>query len=49
MAYGHSFEKFEQKKIQLECKKKKQNLGEVYAVSNSSKPSPEVLESSYKV
>ena len=44
---GHSFEKFEQKKIQLECKKKTKS-GEIYAVSNSSKPSPEVLKAHIK-
>jgi len=40
---GYSFEKFEQKKIKLECIKKTK-LGEVHAVSNSSKPSDEVLK-----
>ena len=44
---GYSFENFEQKKIQLECKKKTES-GEVYAVSNSFKPSPEVLETHKK-
>jgi len=39
---GFSFERFEQKKIHLECKKKTK-LGEVHAVTNSSKPSLEVL------
>ena len=39
---GCSFERFEQKKIQLDCKKKTK-LGEVCAVSNSSKPSEKVL------
>ena len=37
---GFSFERFEQKKIHLECKKKTK-LGEIHAVSNSSKPSEE--------
>jgi len=40
---GYSFERFEQKKIQLECKKKTK-LGEVHAVSNSAIPSNEVLK-----
>jgi len=40
---GHSFEKFELKKIQLECKKKTK-LGEVQAISNSFKPPSEVLK-----
>ncbi len=44
---GYSFEKFEQKKTQLECKKKTKK-GEVHAVSNSFKPSPEVLETHKK-
>ena len=37
---GYSFERFEQKKIKLECIKKTK-LGEIHAVSNSSKPSEE--------
>ena len=41
--YGYSFEKFEQKKIKLECVKKTKP-GEVYAVSSSSEPSGEVLK-----
>ena len=41
--YGYSFEKFEQKKIKLECVKKTKP-GEVYAVSSSSGPSGEVLK-----
>ena len=44
---GCSFEKFEQRKIQLECKKKIK-LEEVHAVSNSSKPSSEVLKAHNK-
>jgi len=40
---GFSFERFEQKKIHLECKKKTK-LGEVHAVSNSAIPSNEVLK-----
>ena len=44
---GYSFEKFEQKKIQLECKKKTK-LGEVHAVSHSFEPSPEVLKTHKK-
>jgi len=44
---GYSFERFEQKKIQLECKKKTK-LGEVHAVSNTFKPSPEVLKTHKK-
>ena len=39
---GCSFERFEQKKIQLECKKKTK-IGEVHAVSNSFKLPSEVL------
>ena len=39
---GCSFERFEKQKIQLECKKKVKP-GEIHAVSNSSKPSEEVL------
>ena len=39
---GYSFEIFEERKVQLECKKKT-NLGEVHAVSNSSNPSTKVL------
>ena len=45
---GYSFEKFEQKKIQLECKKKTKP-GEVHAVSHSFKPSAEVLKTHKKV
>ena len=41
--YGYSFEKFEQKKIKLECVKKTKS-GEVYAVSSSSEPSGEILK-----
>ena len=44
---GCSFERFEQKKIQLECKKKT-NPGEIHAVSNSSRPSEEVLNTHKK-
>jgi len=44
---GYSFEKFKQKKIQLECKKKTK-LGEAHAVSHSSKPTPEVLRTHKK-
>ena len=44
---GCSFERFEQKKIQLECKKKTK-LGEVHAVSHSFEPSPEVLKTHKK-
>jgi|TARA_B100001964_G_scaffold239557_1_gene307428 3'(2'), 5'-bisphosphate nucleotidase len=44
---GYSFEKFEQKKIQLECKKKTK-LGEVQAVSHSLKPFPEILKTHKK-
>ena len=44
---GYSFEKFEQKKIQLECKKKTKP-GEVHAVSHSLKPTPEVLRTHQK-
>jgi len=40
---GYAFEKSEQKKIKLNCKKKKKP-GEVLAVSNSSNPSKEILE-----
>ena len=40
---GHAYEEFEQKKIKLECKKKTKP-GEVYAVSNSSNPSEEILK-----
>jgi len=40
---GFSFERFEQKKIHLECKKKTK-LGEVHAVSHSAIPSNEVLK-----
>jgi len=40
---GYSFEKFEQKKIPLICKKKTKH-GEVHAVTHSFKPSSEVLK-----
>jgi len=40
---GFSFEKFEQKKMPLECRKKTKP-GEVHAVSYTFKPPPEVLE-----
>ena len=42
---GHSFEIFEQKKINLDCKKKLKSL-DIRAVSHSSNPSSEVLNSS---
>ena len=44
---GFSFERFEQNKIQLECRKKSK-LGEVHAVTNSSKPSDEILKTHKK-
>ena len=44
---GCSFERFEQKKIQLECKKKTK-IGEVHAVSNSFKLPSEVLNTHTK-
>ena len=40
---GYSFEKFEQKKIRLICKKKTKH-GEVHAITHSFKPSSEVLK-----
>ena len=42
-ANGHSFEKFEQKKTRLICKKKTKH-GEVHAVTHSINPSSEVLK-----
>ena len=42
-ANGHSFEKFEQKKTRLICKKKTKH-GEVHAVTHSSIPPSEVLK-----
>ena len=40
---GYSFERLNQKETKLECKKKSK-LGEIFAVSNSSIPSEEVLK-----
>ena len=44
---GCAFEEFEQKKIKLECKKKTKP-GEIYALSNSLRPSEEVLKTHKK-